>query len=190
MPNLKTRRTLNEKGEFIAELPGVLLVLFILLMVPMIQLASVTYRAYLVRTAALEAVHRAGRAQSFIADLPGLPGDPPNPSAQTIFAKYIRASIDNKVLANGQLQTPTPALCCLAQPIMGGAPTVFTAPLPPAMIEVSKYEYFFELRGSALVAPLLPFTSNLFPVIPGVTGPMDISVSCRQRVENPAGLAY
>ena len=177
-------------GNFVVELPFVLTVIFILLMVPMINLVTVTYRAYLVRTAALESVHRAARANSFITSFPASNGLPEQQSAQAVFATYIQAAVDHNLLGAPKLIFPSPALCCVAQPIGGGNEVVYTAVIPPTQIHPDLFEYYYELRGRAVISPLLPLQSRWLPEIPGINTAITINVTARQMVEKPLGLAF
>lgn len=178
-------------GSFITELPAALLILFFLFMVPLINLASATLKVYQLRTAALEALHRAARAQVFVQDIPPTPPLYPTPalSANTIYRNELNGFISKGWLAPNQLTVTAQPVVCVAEPIGGGSPITYTAALAPNQVDTTKYNYFYEVHTQGLAYPVLSAPpGGLIPTVPGLSGPMVVDITGRQMVEKPRGL--
>lgn len=186
-PSLLIARTpRSQRGNFLAEYPVVLLVLFIVLMVPMLNIATIGIRAYFVRSAVLEAVHSAGNCPSFLTNTDA----PPNGESAVNRVDRILAAFKNGFRG---ISFPTPATIeILVQPINGttepahiGNRAVLPINQPP---DEEKNQYYVEVTQSSLVEPLISFSGSFFPSIPGMSSPMPLTFSGRQLVERPEGL--
>lgn len=178
-------------GSFITELPAALLILFFLFMVPMINLASSTLKVYQLRTAALEALHRAARAGSFVNDIPPSPPLYPTAtlSANTIYKNALTGFIAQGWLAPTQLTVTAQPVVCVAEPIGGGSTVTYTQPLAQNQIDTTKYSYFYEVHTQGEAYPVLSAPpGGLIPTVPGLSGPMVVDITGRQMVEKPRGL--
>lgn len=185
-------------GQVCVDLPIVLTLLFLLLFVPALNLTSASVRAYFIRTACLEAVHRAASAETFLADVPASSMDVGSLSANHAAIDSLNQFISTGYVGSSQITIapyanipsyPTPILRVVREGI-DGSETIYTGAVPAGDIDDSKYTYYFELQAEATAQPLLPYRGPWFANMPGLTGPMPLKISCRQMVENASGLVY
>jgi hypothetical protein len=178
----------RDSGEFIAELPVVLTVLLLLLMVPMINLASSVYRAYVIRTSCLEAVRQGARCDTYMNDIP------PDATIGEKGARSCKNKIDDvlKVYEQGaglagRVDRATGRLVVIREDRQGQVQE-FTAPLSVQDITPDTATYFYEYRADATANPIFPMNVSWVPNVPGLTGPMPLKIAARQVVEKPNGL--
>jgi hypothetical protein len=175
-----------QRGNFLAEYPIVLLVLFIVLFVPMLNICSIGIRAYFVRSAVLEAAHSAGNAPSFVVNT-----DAP-PSGESAVNRIDRIINSFKTGFTG-IAIPNPAkIELLVQPLdpPGASPASngdrVALPADPGP-DQEKNQYFVQVTVNALVSPLLSYSGPFLPDVPGLSGPMPLTFSGRQLIESPDG---
>jgi hypothetical protein len=147
----------RDRGEFVVELPLVLLVLFLILFFPLLNLGTATLRAYFIRTACLEAVRSSARCQSFVADIPAnvTTGDPKSLSATTTLTDRLNLFASQGFLGHSTLNVPPAggAVFLVVRVGYDGSNTEYKQPLKPQDIDTSKYTYFYELRTTGQAGP-------------------------------------
>ncbi len=185
---LQCRAKLDERGQsgsFTAELPVVLLVLFLFLAFPLLNLATTSLRAYFLRSAVLQAAHNAAKACDFDDDLPAEEGEPACPSAKTRVTDTLNAF---QASFGSGVTIGTPSVYVVQQPIAGGTPTNFLSGVPKAQLNEEANTYFIEVSVEGQANPLLPMSGTIVPQVPGLTGPMNLKLSGREMFEQVEGL--
>lgn len=172
----KSRR--HGSGAFVAELPLVLWVLFLLLTVPLLNLATVGLRYGFFMNAAREAVHEASRAKSFQVDI-----SPVEKSA-------VHRAQDEAITATGmfsEIRLDSVTTNIVITDLTTKAVTRRNLPLSqPA--NTSLYLYQIESVLGGRVSPLITFNSGVLGHIPGFTEDVPVSVVAREFCEYPEGL--
>ena len=173
-------KTKRSRGSFTVELPGVLFVLFMLLVFPLLNLATVTLRYTYLLEAARDAAHLAAQAKTFLVN-----ADSNNQSAVNTAQSRINLTADsytgvtfNSVITRIRITN-----------IANHTVTTQTTPLAtPADTNVNYYAIEVVINGSC--QPLLSYTDGLgnFFNIPGLTSPMTYTVSSQEMCENTQGL--
>jgi|GEM_PF-517880 len=159
-------------GTALAELPVVLLLLFVFLLLPLLIFVSLGYRGSFLYFAADAANKRAAKAPTYT-------------------EATIRAASALTTNLNGftGISTTSPVIAVLEKPLSGGAPVIHTSKLAPGSVDTSKNIYFVMSRVEADLAPLVQFNGGFMGMnIPGLTGPFHLSVNTESYAENPSGL--
>ncbi len=165
-------------GAFIAELPLVLWILFLLLAVPLLNLSTVGLRYGFFMNAAREAVHVASRAKSFQTDI-----SPDQKSA--VHLAQQEAAFATSMFSEITLDTVTTNI--VVTDLTTRVTTRRNTPLPqPANTSVNLYQIETVLTGR--VNPLITFNSGVLGAIPGLTVPVQVTAAARAFCENPDGL--
>ncbi|PWT94306.1 MAG: hypothetical protein C5B53_13495 [Candidatus Melainabacteria bacterium] len=158
-------------GSALADAPGTIWALFIMLAFPAMCYASLFYRATFVYFATRDASYYAAKSATFTL-------------AQT--NANTRFTTDMNTF-NGISGTYT--LYIVAQPIAGGTPTYYTAPLAPGTLDTTNNVYFLKVVTASTIQPLFNMgPSWLGMSIPGLTGPYNLTVVSQFFSENPTGL--
>src|SRR5262249_46565082 len=161
------------RGSFTAELPVVLLVLFMFLAFPMLNLATSSVRAYFLRSAVLQAAHNAAKACDFDDDLPADANEPACDSAKTRANQTLNAF---KSSFSG-VSLGAPNIYIVQQPINGGSATTFPDGVPKSELNDELNTYFIEITVDGQAFPLIPMTGTIVPQVPGLTSPMNLRLS-------------
>ncbi len=167
----------SRRGNAVSELPGVLWLIFIVLLFPLVDFCTMGIRAALVFSACNQASLAASKARSYQV------GDSTYPSAQDYALSVAQTdcsswsgvslnSVSTQILItdiNTQVQTRQPGKLTN----------------PP---DTASNTYQVEVTINASIDPLvtvnLPFLAN----IPGISAPYQLSVTQRNYVENSQGL--
>jgi hypothetical protein len=172
-------------GASLAEIPAVLYILFICLLIPLIVLATITMRAAFFSSVAKDAAHAASKAGIFKYSSPPPAGS--QPDAVTLALTTAKAtaqalgvvipsddSVKTEILAN-EIANPSNV-------------TVSSDMLPAGTLDPTKFVYSVRVSVTGQIDPLLKFNSGVFGNVPGLTGPVTLSVSGEEMVENPQTL--
>jgi hypothetical protein len=180
-------------GEFVIELPMVLGIIFFLLMFPLLNLVSSTARAYCLRQACMEAVHRACKMECYINDIPANPntGEPLALSANHMAQNSLRQFLNAGYLGGSTVVIPQ-TLTAIQVAKSNGAATYYNqnpnqAGTPLTTVNTFNNDYYLEIRTRVTALPLIPMNVE-FANIPGLTGPITMDVNYRQVCEHPMGL--
>ncbi len=162
-----------------AELPVALWVLFVVLTLPLIDLATIGIRTTFLVAAAHDAAHAAARAKSFSVAV-----DANDPSAQ----EAASAAAAEDLRSFTEITTGAITTNIVITDISTGNTTRQATPLKnPADINTNTYSV--EVVVSAKVDPLINFSAGgLLPVVPGLSAPMTIVCAAQEFSEYPQGL--
>ena len=169
----------SRRGNTIAELPAVLIVLFMFLTFPLLDLATVTLRYTYLTSMSRDAAHEAAKAKSFLVD-----SSPTQPSATNAAQTWI-----NMVKNNFQgVVVDTLTTNIVITDI--GTQTVTRQTLPlAAPADTAQNLYAIETVVTGRCFPIINFGgSKWFPAVPGLSGPMSVTVSSQEMCENTQGL--
>jgi hypothetical protein len=159
-------------GYSIAELPAGMIFLFVGVVIPMIILCSITYRASLLFFACRDACIRAAKAPTYT-------------EAQTRAANAFTRSIS----AFSEI-TGTQQIRILVKPVNGSAASVVNGPISQASLNKNDNLYFIRLTAVGTVSPLIAMKGGYFGMmnVPGLTSQFNITFRYDTLVENPDGL--
>jgi hypothetical protein len=180
MKNCSRKATVpNRKahGASLVELPLMLWLMFVLMMLPMLALATVTLKSALMNAAVQDGAHFASKAKTFET------GTAAKPSAVTLATDSIR----NAAAKFSGLTIDSVTTQIVVTPVAGGAVTRTTSKLT-APADTSKFLYQIETIAKGKIAPLLPLNPRVVGEIPGMSAPIIVSYSAREMAENPQGL--
>lgn len=161
-----------------ADFPAAIWFLFICLVFPLIDLGTMSLRSSFFMNAARDAVHAAARATTFSTDL-----GPDELCAKSAALAQAQASVaafsgislttctTNLLITNINTQAITKQSTRLTQPA-----------------DTNTNYYSIEVILVGQVSPLITFKNNIFGSIPGLTGPITITVAAQEYCENPQGL--
>jgi len=171
----QSRRSL---GSTIADLPAVLWVMFVLILYPLLDLAAVAMRYTFMLTTSREAVMSASRAKTFYADASASDQSArnwANSTAAATASKFTGVKI-NSVTTN-----------LLVTNLATNTVQRYSTPLPtPA--DTSDALYTYEVTVIGTVMPLVAYKGPLWANVPGLTGPMFVSITSEKMCENTQGL--
>jgi hypothetical protein len=168
----------NAAGSTIAEVPAVLFILFVLFMVPFIDLATVGLRSTFLFAATHFATIEAARAKTFQTSV-----TPQQPSAMTLASQ--QANLTAASFTGVQVSKITTSI--LITDVNTLQQTRVSTPLAQAPDSTSN-TYQIEVKINGVVKPLLEYNCGLFGNIPGFTAPVPLTFVDRQFCENPQGL--
>lgn len=173
----------SRAGTSAAELPMGIMFLFVFMLLPLVDLATIAIRTSMVYTATHNALQAAIRAKTFKAD----DVDTGAPSAVNVAKGTATANLQNGL--SGVEFTPADV-----QVFIIGTPTnVTVSPLrtsdPVASVREKDYLYQIEVVVNARVQPLIMMNDKLFGNIQGLTAPIAITAQNKGFVERPAGLS-
>ena len=161
----------RQQGYSIAELPAGLILLFIGIFIPLMILASISYRVSLLYFATRDSCIRAAKAPTFTAA---------QLKAQTTLARDIAAFSE---LAGSE------TIQIMTKPLSGGSATFSSVRLPPNSVDTNNNIYFIKETVNGTVAPLVTMKPSYFgSSIPGLTASFNVQMTFEAYVENPNGL--
>jgi hypothetical protein len=168
--------------------PWALWILFVVLMIPLLDLGSISLRMFYLKTAANQAVHAAVRCQTF--QSPFVVGSTTYPSAKTT-ATTVATTTANS-FSGVHLGTVKVEIIHTAIPGSGAgaAPAPTENPLPKANGTPDPTQFVVSLRVTltGTVDPFISFNLPFLSNIPGLSGPMTFTVSSEEKFENLTGL--
>ncbi len=170
-------RANRRTGSFLAELPGVLLILFFLFVFPMINLGSIALRWALLAESARDGAHAAATAYTFDASSAGKPSAIVcAPTAINAFnARYSGITITN-------IDVDILATDLNTQVVTRYEDKLTT----PANTQVNIYA--LETAVTADLEPLLTYHGPFIFNVPGLTAPWTATVRAKEYAESPQGL--
>jgi hypothetical protein len=168
----------NAAGNAIAEVPAVLFILFVVFMVPFIDLATVGLRSTFLFAATHFATIEAARARTFQNSV-----TPQQPSAMALASQ--QANLTAASFTGVQVSKITTSI--LITDVNTLQQTRVSTPLSQAPDSTSN-TYQIEVKINGMVKPLVEYNCGLFGNIPGFTAPMPLTFIDRQYCENPQGL--
>lgn len=174
----------NARGNSICESPCVLLVLFIFLAFPMINLGAIGLRTYLLIASGKEAAHRAAKSLTY-----QTPAQlPPGTVANNVPAVQVAEETVYRYLNNftGVGISTVKAGIVTVNNTTGVKTGPVYQPLPASNLYGNIYYLDVEIEGQA--NPLVTYSGGLLGPIPGITSPVKISTHAREVFENPKGL--
>lgn len=179
MANLhKSRIRSRHGGGFLIESPVTIWVLFVVFLIPFIDMAAVLIRYTFVVTTARDAVHAAARARSFLSDTNSTDRSAVNlatATAHTTANSFSEITLD-------EVQTRIVITDVSTREV-----SYRTEPLPePADTQANVYEV--ETIVAARINPLVTFNTGFLPGIPGLSAPIPVTVAAREFFESPQGL--
>lgn len=175
---MKSKKHRNTKGSTV-EFTAIVPVFALFILVPMLNLGTVTLRTTFITLAARDAVHRAIKAHSFEADIAG------EPSAKTI----ARTAAIDIVERFGGVEVRQVVTRIVTTPVNGtGDPERHEHPLPASPEPDTKTTvYQLEVEVDGEVAPLLS-AGGLFANVPGLSKPFPFKSLAREIFEDPSAL--
>jgi hypothetical protein len=176
---IRKAATVNRKanGASLVELPMMLWLMFGLMMLPMLALATITLKSALMNAAVQDGAHFASKAKTFENSVAG------KPSAITLASDAVR----NAALKFNGLTIDSVTTQIVVIPV-GGGPVTRTGSKLTAPADTSKFLYQIETVAKGKIAPLLPLNPRVVGEIPGMSAPILVSYSAREMAENPQGL--
>lgn len=163
--------TRKSHGSVIADTPGTIWALFIALVFPAMCYASLFYRATFVYFATRDAAYYAAKSSTFT-------------NGQTNASTKFTTDMNTFSGISG-----TYTLYIVAQPIAGGAPTLYTSPLGTGGLDTQNNVYFLKVVTTSTIQPLFTMGPSWLGLsIPGLTGPYHLTVVAQCYSENPTGL--
>lgn len=172
------RRQNRQKGSFIAEVPIVLWFLIFLLFFPLLDLMAVTIRTTFLFMAAHNAATSASRARSFSTSINGYP------TANTLANNAAQQTVQYF----GGVQIPTMETAIVVTNVSSKATSRYTSPLSTPADSIAN-TYQIEVKLNGVIDPLIPYNAGIFGNIPGLTQPINLTVTDRRYAENPQGLS-
>lgn len=165
------------RGNFIAEMPPVLLILFFLFVFPLINLGTVALRYALLITACRDGAHVAATSYTFQASSPGKPSAL---EATPLAVNSLAARFSGINITNIDVDI-------LTTNIFSQAVTRSANKLPdPANTQSNIYS--LETIVTANLDPLIQYDAPFVVSIPGLTKPWTTEVRAREYAENAQGL--
>lgn len=182
-------------GSDIVEMPLVLLVLFMFLAFPMINLATATVRAYLIRSIVTDAAHKGARACTFRTPVPqgaNAEDEPGCDSAINLAESELADFVNNP--ANQKfpgISIEVPKYFVYYKNVNSGSwkRSADKQPLAPSEIDETNCRYYFEISATGHANPLINMSGTMVPQVPGLSSPVDVSVEARELFEQVQGLA-
>lgn len=159
------------------ELPWALCVLFIFLCFPLLTLGAETIRYGFLLAASRDAAHMAAAARTFQT----------NSSSTDLSACNVasgQAALTASKFSNVTISSVTTNIVIIA--ISTNAVTRQSTPLT-APADTTNNLYGIEVVLHGTIAPLIPGNPN-FPQIPGLSGPITLTITSQEICENPQGL--
>lgn len=176
IPSISIR---NNHGSNLAELPVVLMVVFLCLLFPMINLVSLGVRSGLAFAAVQDAVRLASRSRSFQVDTDN------GPSAKTSAIETLTRFQNG--FSGIKLAGQSTTVSIIQTPIANPAETLKTQS-PLESIDTKTNLYQIEVAIDAQTSPLVLMKKGLLGDIPGVTSPLKYKLAARSVVEYAPGL--
>lgn len=168
----------SKNGNSIAEVPAVLFLLFLCVMLPFIDLATIGLRSTFLFAATHFATIEAARAKTFFTSV-----TPQQPSAVALARQQASATAGS---FNG-VQVVNIATSILITDVNTLQQQRVSAPLAQAPDSTSN-TYQIEVRVNGMIRPLVEYNCGIFGNIPGFTAPIPLTFVDRQFCENPQGL--
>jgi hypothetical protein len=172
MPSVTRRKS----GSAMADFPAALWLLVLGLLLPILCLATMSFRAIFFYMAVRDCCYQAAKEESF---------SDANSKAAAVFTKDIDAWNGLKITAN-------PNVVVVIRDTAGSTTKEVAGPLkaPDAPVDTKANVYMLKVYCDGDIQPLIPTGnySGFFCNIPGLTGPYPMQMSYQVYTENPNGL--
>lgn len=169
----------TSKGTTIAESPMVLMVLFIFLAFPMINLGAIGYRSYFLINSCREAAHRAAKSLTYKDPAPVTAAN--NTPAITVAERTIRQYLG---IFNGvEVKNIKTGIVTINNQTGAKSGPVYS-PVNSTYGNI----YYLDVELEAEAVPMITYSGGLLGSIPGITSPIRIQTHAREVFENPKGL--
>ncbi len=170
----------SNSGSIIAEYMAAIVVLFLVLVFPLINLTVFTYRYNLVVAAVHNAAHLGATAPTF-----STAGTGALAVAQNSVAAFLPTVQGVKLVSTqARIKIADTATQGVSN---NGMNTKLSAPADPQL-----NIYSIEVLTTATISPLMPLSNGIpnafVPNVPGVTSPVTQTISAQELVENVRGL--
>jgi hypothetical protein len=167
----------RNRGSVTVELPFVLWFLFVLILFPMLNLGTICLRSYFLFQSCHNAALTAAKAKSF-----------ETTSGTDLSAKDAATQVANGIASKWQgVRINSISTQIVQTKISDHTETVFSAKMPtPPDVNANTYQIRVTVTGET--DPLLTFNLAFFGAIPGLTGPMVMTMNDQNFVENTQGL--
>ncbi len=172
-----TGKSSAQRGSVCAELPLVMLVLFVMIGFPLFDLAAIGLRFAFVKYACEVAARDAACSPTFVSN---------NFSAlsATNTAKRTVEKVCSQFsgITLHQVETTVIGLPMIPQK------TPFETTQPLTDTDTNTYLYQYRVKVSAEIEPLITYNGNLFGQVPGLTAPLSLTCRMERVCEKPEGL--
>jgi hypothetical protein len=168
----------TQSATYIVEVAVILFVLFFLIALPLVDLATFTMRASLLSTCARDAAFHAAKAKSFVSDISST-----NLSAKSIANRI--ALMEAAAFSDISVESVQTSVLITNLDTKEVSRQLTVLTLAP---NTDQYVYQIEVSVTGRVKPLLLFSKNWFGDIPGLTDWIPVTVRSREYCENPQGL--
>ncbi len=159
------------------ELPVMIWLVLVVLLLPMLALATMTLKSALMNSAVQDGVQVASKGKTFESSQPG------KPSVKQLADESVR----NSASKFSGLGISSIVTSIVITPVDGGPLVRSTSKLAqPA--DTSKFLYQIETVVNGKISPLFPTNPGQFGAIPGLTQPVNVSYVGREMAEFPQGL--
>ncbi len=169
------------RASSVVELPVGICILFLFLLLPMIDLATIATRASFIHSACHDAAHGASRAKSY-----KINGSGGELSAVNI-ARRNALLTKAHGLAGVNFADSDVHVFIIGTPIKLGKPPIRQEDKLDSS-DTKSYLYQVEVSISGTVDPLAMLSAQLFGSVPGLTVPMPVQATYREFSEHPSGL--
>jgi hypothetical protein len=171
-----SKRQINRSrfGGSIVELPLLLFTVLVLLLVPLVGLATMAYRNALFSWAVKNACTEACKAHSF-----GAAKSAANSSLDRACGSFTGLSLQKC------------STSIISQSMDGAVETISETPLPVDAIKEKENLYFIRVKANARLEPIVHVGAGLLSLtpIPGLTAAYPIETTCQLFFEHPKGLS-
>jgi hypothetical protein len=173
----KAHKIRHQTGSSMLEMPAMLWISIIVMLMPMLSLATITLKSALMNAAVQDGVFLAAKAKTFQV------GTSDKPAAMALAEGTVRGNAKKfQGLNVANVETDI-----IITPVAGGPPTRSPNKLTtPA--DTSRFIYQIETIVRGEIQPLFQVNPNIVGSIPGVSAPVLITYSAREMAENPQGL--
>lgn len=176
----------SKTGSYLVEAPGIMLILFVFLTFPLMDMAAVGLRSYFLITSAREAAHHASKSLTYSTAAP-LPAGTlaNNVPAMTVASDTVRnylrpfSGVEASNIKVGIL---------IVDNATGSRSGPFFEPLSQDQINLAKNQYYLDVQVQGNVKPLISYEGGLLGSIPGLTAPYNLFAHGEDVFENPKGL--
>lgn len=167
----------SKNGSSLLELPCTLLVFFVMLLLPMLNLATTSLRCSLMGMAAQEGAHAAAKARTYES------GTTEKPAAISVASAVVNEAASR---FSGLIVENVSTNIIITDSTSGSVSKQSARLITPP--DSSRFIYQIETNVRARVEPLFVVNNSLFGDIPGLTSAIPMSYSTREMFENPSGL--
>jgi len=175
----------NQKGQAIAEMAGILLLLFLFLTFPLMNLAAIGLRTCFIISSAKVAAHKASKSLTYLApaNIPAgivCNNTPAVQVAKDTVANYLKPFSGVKVVSvNVGIMSINDSTGSKVGPVYQ----------PISSGNTYGNTYYLDVDVIAEADPLLTCNANLIGSIPGLTRPLRLVTHGQRVFENPKGLS-